>query len=183
MRAYVLVGNSRRLPKKHLIEIIPRKRLIDLVVENLHSIGFEVVVYAKYRIEVGTKVVIDYSSWILPSIVSILQTNSEVFIFGGDMPLIRKKAVIMMLNQREGDKTVIPKWKNGYLEPLHGFYTKASLPCFIKEIKRNKGSLTNALKNCPSVKFISAELMPPDTFFNVNYPKDIEKLREILKGE
>ena len=183
MRAYVMVSRSKRLPEKHLIEIIPEKRLIDLVIENLKSLHFEVLVYSTYDIEVDAKVIKDNSTWILPSIVSLLKRDSEFFLFGGDMPLVRKEAIEIMREYMEGDKTLIPKWsKTGYLEPLHGFYTSSSLPCFVEEMRRKeKASLTHALKNCLSVKFVPAELMPEETFFNVNYPEDVWRLREILE--
>ena len=182
MKAYIMVAQSKRLPRKHEIEVIPGKRLIDLVVENLQNLGFDVIVYSKYRIDVDAKVVIDKSSWILPSIISLLQIDTHFFLFGGDMPLIKKDAVKTMLKQMDNDKTLIPLWsKTGYLEPLHGFYTKSSLPCFLKEMKMEKSSLTHALKSCSGVKFVPAETMPVDTFFNVNYQEDVEKLRYILK--
>ncbi len=172
----MLVGHSRRLPRKHLMEILPGKRLIDLVVENIKNIGLEVIVYSKFPIDVNAPVVIDRSSWILPAVVSLFEMNKKFFLFGGDMPLVKKEAVETMLHAWDGVSTMIPMWSDtGYLEPLHAIYTRAAEPCL-----RNGKSLSLALKNCPAVKFLPAESMAKETYFNVNTHKDLENLKTIL---
>ncbi len=172
----MLVGNSRRLPKKHLIEVLPGMRLIDLVVENLRKIGLEVVIYSKYPFPVDAEMIIDREAWILPSIVSLFSRDSEFFLFGGDMPLIKKEAVEILLNNYEEGKSVVPRWRaTGYLEPLHAIYSSSSLPCL-----KGAPSLTLGLKKCAAVKFIPADEMLTETFFNVNTAEDLENLRRIL---
>ncbi len=176
MHAYVLVGRSHRLPHKHLMEILPGKRLIDLVVENLKNIGLEVVIYSKFPIEADAPVVMDHSTWILPAVLSLLEMDEGFFLFGGDMPLIKKEAVKTMLQAWDGVSTMVPRWSDtGYLEPLHAIYTRAAKVCL-----RNGKSLSLALKNCPAVKFLSAETLPKETYFNVNTSQDLENLKTIL---
>ena len=176
MKAYVLVGISKRLPKKHLVEILPGKRLIDLVVENLENIGFKVIIYSKYRFYTDTEIIIDKNPWILPSLISLLSFDSEFLLVGGDMPLVKKEAVEILTEKYEPGFTVVPQWSHtGYLEPLHAIYSNTSISCL-----ENARSLTTGLQNCPTTKFILAEDMPPDSFFNVNTKKDLEKLRRML---
>ena len=176
MRAYLLIGHSHRLPRKHFLEVLPGKRLIDIAVENLKEIGFEVIVYSKIPIHTNVPVLIDKTSWILPAVLSLLEMDDGFFLFGGDMPLIKREAIEMMLQIWDGVNSLVPRWSNtDYLEPLHAIYTRAAIPC-LTEGK----SLTQALKNCPSVKFVPAEEMPAETFFNVNTFRDLENLRTIL---
>ncbi len=176
MKAYVLVGNSKRLKKKHLIEVVPGKRLIDIVAENLQNLGLDVVIYSKYSFETEFPLILDSSPWILPSIISLFSLDSEFFVFGGDMPMVQKEAIENIISSFDGEHTVVPRWRNtGYLEPLHALYTSSSLSCL-----KNGTSLTGALSECPAVRFVPAEEMPAMTFFNVNTAEDMEKLREML---
>ena len=178
MRAYVLVGKSSRLPKKHLVEVLPGKRLIDLAIENLQNIGVEVIIYSKIPLDANAPVIEDKSSWILESVCSLFNFTDEFLLFGGDMPLVRKEAVAMLFEQWDGKNGVVPRWSDmGYLEPLHAIYTKKMLSCLC-----NAKSLTKGIENCPEVKFVSAEKMPQDTFFNVNTKEDLEKLRGMLSS-
>ena len=176
MRAYVLVGKSSRLPKKHLVEVLLGKRLIDLVVENLQNMGLNVVIYSKIPLNANAPVIEDKSSWILESVCSLFNFSNEFLLFGGDMPMVRKKALAMLFEQLDGKNGVVPRWSDtGYLEPLHAIYTKRMLSCLC-----NAKSLTKGIENCPAVKFVPAEKMPKETFFNVNTKEDLEKLRSML---
>ncbi len=176
MRAYVLVGISSRLRGKHLVEVLPGKRLIDVVVENIRAMGLEPIVYSKIPLEIDAPVIRDSSPWILPAIVSLLKRDDGFFVFGGDMPLVRKEAIEIILSHFSPGKTIVPMWREtGYLEPLHAIYSQNSLSCL-----ENARSLTSGLKNCPAVVFVPADELPSETFFNVNTAEDLENLRGLL---
>ena len=175
MKAYVLVGVSKRLPGKHEIEV-RGKRLVDIVVENLSSMGLDVVIYSKIPLEASVPVLEDKSTWILESVLSLFQLSSEFFLFGGDMPLVRREAVEMMLEHWDGERGLVPRWSStGYLEPLHALYTSKMRPCL-----SGAKSLTGGISECPWVGFIEAEKMPEETFFNVNTREDLERLEKML---
>ena len=175
MRAYVLVGISKRLTSKHTRLVLKNKRLIDLVIENIVKMGLEPIIYSKVPIESTVPVIMDNSSWLGEAISALLEQDDGFFVFGGDMPLIRKEAVNYILKRYRG-KTIIPRWKKtGYLEPLHGIYTRSVIPCL-----KDARSLTYGLKNCQTVDFITAENLPEETFFNVNTLEDLESLKKIV---
>ena len=182
MKAYVLVGNSKRLPRKHFIEVAPGLRLIDMVIQRLHDIGLEVYVYSKIPVRLSVPVLIDKTEWLLPSIISLFSFDSEFFLFGGDMPMVRKEAVDIIASHTRDGLSVVPRWSNGYLEPLHAFYTPSALPCLHGELKEEKPSLTHALSTCPGVRFLAAESLPEETFFNVNTAEELERLRRMVSG-
>ena len=179
MKAYVLVGVSSRLPGKHIIEVIPGKRLIDIVVENLQHMGLDVVIYSRIPLKVDVPVIEDKTSWILEAVCSLLRQNNHFLLFGGDMPLIAGEAVETLIMHWDGRNGVVPRWDStGYLEPLHAIYTRQMLPCLC-----NAESLTKGIQSCPYVRFISAEEMPEETFFNVNTQDDMRRLRGMLSSQ
>ena len=181
--AVVLVGYSKRLPNKHTRLIKDNERLIDFVINNLKNMGLNVIVYSKYEIDVSTPLIIDTSDWILPSIISILKKlNRGVFIFGGDMPFIMKEEIEKM-DKYSSHNAVVPMWKNGYLEPLHAYYSPKIIPFFEEELKEEKPSLHSAIRKSKDVVYIEAEKMNPITFFNVNTYEDLTLMQNmLLKG-
>ncbi len=179
--AVVMVGKSKRLPGKHFLNVIEGKRLIDVVIENLKKLNFEVIVYSKCDISVDAEVIKDESPWILPSFLNLFEILDEnVFIFGGDMPFIKKEAVEIIEKYIEPDFSVVPRWeKTGFLEPLHAYYDISIKACIKEELESSdKPSLTGAIRRCRFVKYISAESMPQESFFNINTFEDFEKFRQ-----
>ena len=139
-----------------------------------------VLVKLKVSGDVDADVIIDRTSWILPSVLSLFDLDSEFFLFGGDMPLVKKEAIEIMKSNMERNFGLVPRWsKTGYLEPLHSYYVDNVRECLEREL-RKKGSLTSGLRNCRWIKYIPAENFPKETFFNVNTPDDLEKLKTII---
>ncbi len=181
--AAVLVGKSRRLPGKHLRIVYDGKRLIDMVVENLTSMGFKVIIYSTYHFDAPAPLILDTSTWIFPAVVNLLKKFGEpMFIFGGDMPLVEKKAVEMMMKHTD-HRIVVPRWRNGYLEPLHAYYTPHVLPVFEGELQRGGASLHSAIQKCRDTYYMSAEEMGERTFFNVNTLEDLHILKKWMDEE
>ncbi len=174
MLAFVLVGESTRLPGKHFLQVVRGKRLIDLVIDNLRSIGFRVVIYSRVPFETDAELILDRTSWILESIHSLFDYEDEFFLFGGDMPLVKKRAVELMVESIKPLSSLVPRWRNGYLEPLHAYYHHSTSSCLRGE------SLTSALRACRYVEYIPAEIMPEETFFNINTRDDFEKFRKMI---
>ncbi len=189
MLAVVFVGTSRRFPGKHFVEVKPGLRMIDLVVDRLRAIGLDVLVYSKVFFRCSAPLMIDRESWILPSFISLLRKLgdkgiSEIIAIGGDMPLICGEGIDLLLRRFSNcDVAVVPRWRNGYMEPLHAIYRSAMARFLEDALKGGIMSLHGAIEKTPCVKFIEAELFPSDVFFNVNVPGDLMRLREILREE
>ena len=179
--AAVLVGESQRLPRKHLKIVDKGKRLIDLVVENLRAAELDVIIYSTYHFDSPAPIILDHSKWIFSAVISILEKlNRSLFIFGGDMPFINKKEIERMA-EYTSHNIVVPRWKNGYLEPLHAYYSPKVLPIFRKELSYGNTSLHLAIKKCKDVYYLPAEEMEPETFFNVNTKEDFLLLKKLIK--
>jgi molybdopterin-guanine dinucleotide biosynthesis protein A len=112
----------------------------------------------------------------------------KVFILSCDAPLIKINVINLMITQSEGYDCCIPKWNNGYLEPLFAIYPVEKTFKTAKEnIKKETYKLTNLLEKNWKINYISVEnsIQPLDeklvSFININGPIDIEKLMKIYK--
>ena len=113
----------------------------------------------------------------------------KVFIFSCDSPLIKSEVVELLLRQAEGYDCYIPRWENGFLEPLFAIYPVKEALKQAKESLLNKTyKLTTLVNENWMVNYVSIEydIKPLDenliTFINVNGPIDIEKLMDIYQG-
>ncbi len=177
--AVVPVGNARRLNDKHFLDFCG-KRIIDVVVENLTMSGFfsKVVIYTVKKFHVlNAEIVMDnWNRGVLPVLIDSLKRYREnVFLLGGDMPLANKESFSKLIVYPES-LSVIPKWKNGYIEPLHSLYSVSALNFF-----NNNVSMHDFIKNIPKV-FVRAEEIDKNAFFNVNTMEDYLELKKICNG-
>jgi len=109
----------------------------------------------------------------------------KVFAFSCDTPLIKFEVVELILNQERGYDCYIPRWNNGFLEPLFAIYpVEKALKTALKNIQKQKFKLLNLLSNKWKINYVSIEdsIKPLDkkliSFINVNGPIDLEKLKE-----
>ena len=113
----------------------------------------------------------------------------KAFTFSCDSPLIKPEVVDLLLNQAEGYDCYIPRWENGFLEPLFAIYpVKDALEQAKKSLHNKTFKLTNLINENWKVNYLPIEydIKPLDenliTFINVNGPIDIEKLMELYQG-
>ena len=107
----------------------------------------------------------------------------SAFIISCDMPLIQKDVIGLMLKSIEGYDLCMPKWKNGYLEPLFALY---SVDCAFKRaeicLTKGKYKLSNLFDENWKINYISVEETIKEldnsllTFLNINRPTDLETL-------
>jgi len=110
------------------------------------------------------------------------------FILSCDTPLIKHEIVELIIKKSEVFDCCIPKWNNGYLEPLFAIYPIKKAFQTAKENLMNKSyKLTNLLDSDWNINYISIEnaIHPIDenliSFININGPIDLEKLMKIYK--
>ena len=109
----------------------------------------------------------------------------NAFILSCDMPLIKTEIVQLLLEALKGYDCCIPKWENGFLEPLFAIYpVDETLKRAKENIKRQAFKLTNLIDENWKLNYISIEqaIKPLDeklrTFVNINGPIDLEKLMD-----
>ncbi|VVB84194.1 Molybdenum cofactor guanylyltransferase [uncultured archaeon] len=121
----------------------------------------------------------------LAGILSGLEACEDEYCFVAacDMPFINEKVVKMLFKESEHYEAAIPRWDDGFLEPLHAVYRCEPM---IRETKKaiEKGETVILapvfklnIKYVPvdDIKKLDQELR---TFININTYEDIQKLAE-----
>lgn len=112
----------------------------------------------------------------------------KVLALSCDTPLIKKEVVEYLIRNCKFFDSCIPRWSNGFLEPLFAIYpVKKALRTAKKSIKNQSYKLSNLLSHTWAINYVTIEkyIKPLDddliTFFNINEILDIEKLKKICK--
>lgn len=183
-------GESKRFGGDKLLYSLGGKPIILYTIERLLSSSTieEVVIVcgedkrARYE-RLGFRVIVDELK-VGPAggVLTALKELGDVFIAGGDMPLINPKFVDLVVKRFYEDKCIvcIPQWSNGYLEPLHAAYSKSFARVLERRIGKGDYSLNGAIRE---INFcgIDVELLPGefrDGLFNINRKSDLKKLLE-----
>ena len=104
-----------------------------------------------------------------------------------DTPLVSRKVIQFLLDLGTNRSAAIPRWPNGYIEPLQAVYhTKSALTAAktaLAQGNRNMQSMIDNLKEVCYVSTMVLEQLEPNlsTFFNINTPQDLKKAESILK--
>ena len=111
----------------------------------------------------------------------------KVFILSCDAPLIQYDLIELLIEQSEGFDCCIPRWNNGFLEPLVAIYpVKKALPRAEGCLKGEEYKLTKILDDNWKINYISqSSIKAIDkkfiSFININGPIDIEKLMKVYQ--
>lgn len=109
---------------------------------------------------------------------------NKCFALSCDMPFIKKEVIELMINESISDDCVVPRWNNGYLEPLFSIYpVKKGLEQAYKNIQKNKYKLKYLINNSWKINYISIEqkIKSVDnnlsSFININEKKHLFDLK------
>ncbi len=108
------------------------------------------------------------------------------FIAACDMPFINDKVVGMLFKKSEFHDAAIPKWEDGFLEPLHAVYRCKPMVLETKKAIESGETIILApifkLKvnyvGIDEIKKLDPELK---TFMNINTPEDIQQITKNAK--
>jgi len=104
-----------------------------------------------------------------------------------DTPFISREIASLLLDLCIKRNAVIPRWPNGYIEPLQAAYrTKPALAAAEKALKQKRLNLRSMIAHLKEIRYISTlvlQQMDPRllTFFNINTPEVLKKAESILK--
>lgn len=168
------------------------KYLIDIVISKLKVIVEESIVivgppekYPSYK-----QVVPDLFPQRSPlvGIYSGLKVSPSQYnlVVGCDMPFLEVKLLQYMRENINSNDIVIPRYGNGYIEPLCAIYSKKCLGVIERNLKNHIYPVRMVFPYL-KVKFIEdEEIMKFDqkfySFFNINCKKDINRAEELLKS-
>ncbi|ASJ14501.1 molybdenum cofactor guanylyltransferase MobA [Thermococcus radiotolerans] len=182
-------GRSKRFWGDKLLFRIGGRPLISYTLERIESASLieEVVIVASAdnagRLRsLGYEVVVDELSIGPIGGVYTALGLGDAFVVAGDMPLIVPEFVDLMIQKFLGSEKLacVPRWTNGYLEPLHAAYSKAFRRVLEERIRSGDYSLNGAIRSA-DVCYLNVEKLPSlwkEGFFNVNRRSDLRKLLE-----
>jgi molybdopterin-guanine dinucleotide biosynthesis protein A len=104
-----------------------------------------------------------------------------------DTPLVSRDVVSLLFEVCINRNAVIPRWPNGYTEPLQAVY--CTEPAYeaaknaLGEGKLNVQSMVDRLRGVRYVSTLVLQQIDPElrTFFNINTPSDLKKAETMLK--
>jgi len=112
----------------------------------------------------------------------------KCFLLSGDMPLIKPKVIELLIKEVEGYDCCIPRWNNGFLEPLFAIYpVKKTYELAKKTIQEKDYALNSIIDKTWNINYISVEesIKPLDQnlvgLINVNGPIDLEKVIKLYQ--
>jgi len=110
------------------------------------------------------------------------------FLLSGDMPLIKPEVIELLIKEVEGYDCCIPRWNNGFLEPLFAIYpVEKTYELAKKTIQEKNYALNNIIDKTWNINYISVEesIKPLDHnlvgLINVNGPIDLEKVIKLYQ--
>ena len=110
------------------------------------------------------------------------------FLLSGDMPLIKPEVVDLLIKEVEGYDCCIPRWNNGFLEPLFAIYpVEKTYELAKKTIQEKNYAFNSIVDKTWNINYISVEesIKPLDQnlvgLINVNGPIDLEKVIKLYQ--
>ena len=181
-------GRSERWGTEKALVEVEGKPLVLHVLEGLGALSEERVISCKPGLGLrlpGVRVVEDISEekGALVGLFSSLPHIRSKYVAVVACDHIRASLRVMerLAERAEGHDGAIPRWPNGYLEPLYAVYRTGSLRKAVEEgMRRGERRLKKVLEGLDLIHVPVEELreLDPglDCFFNLNSPEDLLRL-------
>lgn len=104
-----------------------------------------------------------------------------------DTPFVSREILSLLLELCTNKVAVIPRWPNGYVEPLQAVYhTKSVLDVACKAMEAGRANMQCAIDMLRGVRYVSTlvlQQLDPElrTFFNINTSFDLKKAEAMLE--
>lgn len=199
--AVILAGgfSSRFGQDKGLLEL-SGKPLIKHVLEAVNKIVEEKIVIVSSREQADNylkvcgsrvKVFVDkgeVQSPLIGTLTGLREAQGEyTLLLPCDTPFASRDILSLLFEICASKSAVIPRWPNGYIEPLQAVYcTKPAFETAKMALQCGSLNMRGLVERLPEVRYISTlvlqQLDPKlKTFFNINTPLDLRKAEFILK--
>jgi molybdopterin-guanine dinucleotide biosynthesis protein A len=198
--AIVLAGGfSKRFGQdKGLLELLGKPLILHLL-DKVSTMVNEILVvvssslqeraYAHF-LKSKARIVVDKyeaQSPLVGALTGFESTRSEYsLLLPCDTPFVSSQIASLLLELCVNKDAVVPRWPNGYLEPLQAaYYTKSALTAASKALEDKKMNMYSMITHLKKVRYVSTLVLKQIdpklmTFFNVNTPKDLGKAEYML---
>ncbi|MHA1711399.1 MAG: molybdenum cofactor guanylyltransferase [Candidatus Freyarchaeota archaeon] len=193
-------GSSKRLSRDKALTNLAGKPLILHVLHRIRGTTNEVLVVVSSKdqkrmlsrvLEGEAEIVVDKSevqSPLVGAISGFENVGGEYsLLLPCDTPFVSREVISLLLDVCTNRNAVIPKWPNGYIEPLQAVYrTESALMAAKTALKQRRMNLRSMISRMGMVRYISTlalRWLDPTllTFFNVNTLEDLRKAESILR--
>ena len=193
-------GFSRRFGQDKGLIDLAGKPLILHVVDRISKVDNEPLVVVNSRVQKQkfesllshkANVVVDKHNAQSPLVGALTGFESAKgeysLLLPCDTPFISSHIAQFLLNKCFNKGAVIPRWTNGYIEPLQAAYdTKLALIAAKKALEQGKLDLRSMIARLMGVQYFSTVFlrqMDPKllTFFNINTLRDLKRAESLLK--
>jgi molybdopterin-guanine dinucleotide biosynthesis protein A len=199
--AIILAGgvSTRFGQDKGLLQLV-NKPLIKHVLDAISTIVDEKMVVASSKVQAenyakvldsDVNVLIDVDdaqSPLVGALTGFKEACGEyAILLPCDTPLVSRDVVSLLFEVCMNRNAVIPRWPNGYIEPLQAVYcTKPAYEAAKNALGEGKLNLQSMVDRLRGVRYVSTlvlQQIDPElrTFFNINAPLDLKKAETILK--
>ncbi len=193
INAIILAGgkNSRMKKAKAFCEINGRP-VIEIIIGKLNGLFSKIIVvtnntqgYERYDVMLVEDVVKNRGP--LAGIYSGLSASDKPhnFVVGCDMPFLNVDLIRHMTENTGENDVIVPRIK-GFVEPLHGIYSRRCLPFIKKELDGNDAEVTGVKSffSRVRVKYITEDEVSRfdrklGSFFSINTNEDLEKAKSL----
>jgi len=199
--AIILAGGfSSRFGQDKGLLLLANKPLIKHVLNVINDVVEEkiVVVSSKVQAEKFARVVgpdvnvlvdlNDVQSPLVGALTGFEKAHGEYsLLLPCDTPLVSKDVLLFLLELCISRNAVIPRWPNGYIEPLQAvYYTKSAREAAKKALSEGKLNMRSMVDRLRGVRYVSTlvlQQLDPKlrTFFNINTPLDLKKAELMFK--
>jgi len=196
-------GFSKRFGQDKCLVDLVGKPLVLHVIDRVSSVVNEkvVVVGANALVETfsnlfksKTRLVVDKyegQSPLVGALTGFESIDTEYsLLLPCDTPFVSAEIAALLLDLCVNKAAVIPRWPNGYIEPLQAAYrTKSAIEAAKKALNEGKRDLSSMINHMRGTRYVSTlvlQQLDPKllTFFNVNTPEDLKRAEFMLrKGE
>lgn len=174
-------GNSSRFGRSKQLHEVDGKPLFNVCYEKFRSLSDDVFLQGEFAgAEIETRKDLVSGKGPIGGLYSALMNakHQRVLILACDMPHLDPR-ILSLLLEYDGD-LVVPKWRNGYLEPLCSLYSKKQAS-IVEEMLANRELKISKLfakverSEFPIIEeWIEKGLISPECFVNLNELRDTQ---------
>jgi len=199
--AIILAGgfSSRFGQDKGLLQLA-NKPLIKHVLDAVSTLVDEKIVVASSKVQAenyakvsGSNVNVlvdvgDVQSPLVGALTGLKEARGTyALLLSCDMPFVSRGVVLLLFELCINRYAAIPRWPNGYIEPLQAVYcAKPACEAAENALSEGKLNMQSMVDKLRGVRYVSTLVLQQldlelKTFFNVNMPLDLKKAELMFK--
>lgn len=107
--------------------------------------------------------------------------HDRVVVIASDMPFLDARLLDVLKREKDA-KLVVPRWKNGFTEPLASLYTRSLIPQIEEMLRQGEFQISKLFEKVESVRWLVIEdlirkgVITEDCFYNINEPQDWSRI-------